>query len=117
MIRNSIVGDGVPDVPKMACKTIKIFISMICIPIYAISPHPNPLPRGEGFFLPMMCTYIYAISPLPQGEGKLEDRWTTCGKIGGGNAQKAGSYKLTWIIPEKLSMKLKKSVEIFVDKL
>jgi len=75
---------------------------MICNYIYAISPHPNPLPRGEGFFLPMMCTYIYAISPLPQGEGKLEDRWTTCGKIGGENAQKAGSYRLTWIIPEKL---------------
>jgi len=79
MIRNSIVGDGVPDVPKMACKTIKIFISMICIPIYAISPHPNPLPRGEG---------------------KPEDRWTTCGKIGGENAQKVGSNKLTWIIPK-----------------
>jgi len=79
MIDNSIVGDGVLDVPKMACKTIKIFISMICIPIYAIIPPPDP---------------------LPQGEGKLEDRWTTCGKIGGENAQKAGSNKLTWIIPK-----------------
>ena len=77
---------------------------MISNYIYAINPHPDPLPRGEGFFLPMMCTYIYAVSPhpdpLPQGEGKLEDRWTTCGKIGGGNVQKTRSNKLTWIIHE-----------------
>ena len=74
---------------------IKIFLLMIYDHICAIFPHPDLFHR----------------------RGKTEDRWTTCGKIGGGNAQKAGSYKLTWIIPEKLSMKLKKSVEIFVDKL
>ena len=60
---------------------IKIFLLMIYDHIYAIYPHPDP---------------------LPQGKEKPEDQWTTCGKIGGENAQKAGSYKLTWIIPEKL---------------
>ena len=75
---------------------IKIFLLMIYDHIYAIYPHPDP---------------------LSQGEEKPEDWWITCGKIGGENAQKAGSYKLTWIILEKLWTKLKKSVEIIVDKL
>jgi len=76
----------------------------MCNYIYAINPHPDPLPRGEGFVLPMIYIPIYAIipppDPLPQGEGKPEDRWITCGKIGGENAQKVGSNKLTWIIPK-----------------
>jgi len=54
----------------------------------------------------MIYDHIYAIyphpDPLSQGEEKPEDWWITCGKIGGENAQKAGSYRLTWIIPEKL---------------
>ena len=52
MIGNSVVGDGVPDVPNRLAKNQDNF-PMICFQIYNIYPHP-PLSRRARVFLPMM---------------------------------------------------------------
>ena len=84
MMDNSVVGDGVPDVPNWLAKNQDNFtddlLSYLCH-----LPSPSPLPQGEGIrikiFLLMIYDHIYAINPhpdpLPQGEGILnQDNFT-----------------------------------------